>query len=194
MTATSERWTDAAVKLLDDLYAAGFSSSDIARRLGEETGLSYSRNSVIGKIGRRKQIGLRRRTSPLGETIRNSNLSKDPVVRSVNAAREKARIKPSAISSFAGPGISTSDNVPAPDPGAVKRWDSTPPENANPKSIVALKYMGECKWPLAPSDDGVMMFCGAKSQDGCVYCGTHMRRSIGLSYVRPARPVQAVTG
>ena len=150
---TSTDWHTAAIDRLKRLWAEGFSTAEIGRRLG------MTKNAVIGKAHRLK---LPPRSSPIrGQTADTQRAPKPKRVSEPTLASLRVHV-PSAP-----PPALAAAPLPAPCP-AMPRSPASP-------------YPGRdrlpCSWPLGQPGRAEFRYCDAAVVPGKPYCGEHCQRA-----------------
>ena len=162
-------WDEASEKTLAELWAAGWSASQIGARMGQ------SRNAVIGKVHRLK-LPARREVG-------------------VNAPARAARAKlarPAGAPKRARPHGNTGQT---PGPSIVQRAEARAAEEARtrhrlaagvwapldgraPEALLDLER-GQCRWPLGDPREAGFGFCGLPvAGDKTSYCAVHRGVSV----------------
>ena len=144
-------WDDASEKALAELWAAGWSASQIGARIGQ------SRNAVIGKVHRlklpkRREVGVNasapKRARPHGNTGQTPGPS--IVQRAEARAAEEARTRHRL---------------------AAGVW--APLEGRAPVALLELER-GQCRWPLGDPREAGFGFCGLPvAGEKTSYCAVH---------------------
>ncbi len=148
-------WTDERVERLKALRSDGYSSSQIAAKLG-----GVSRNGVIGKLHR---LGIKGGGQPTRSIARRSrSTAVEPVRTRAETAidnRTRMRIKRTA--------------APPPRPGSIA--ETLPEDRGAPAKLLSVLDLTErtCKWPFGHPRDAGFGFCGAGKDSGQPYCGDH---------------------
>jgi GcrA cell cycle regulator len=176
--AANSNWTDDAVATLKRMWTDGDSATVIARALGEP----FTRNAVIGKVGR---LGLSVRLDPSMES-RASRKSKKVKPPKPAKAPKVARAKK----------IGTAwamNSDPAIERAACARFDvaSIATVGATVDAIPLEKLSGShCRWPLTDAS-GQHRFCGAPRTKSAAegsgvrwYCDAHGFASIDKKFHR----------
>ena len=141
----SKTWTETRVKHMQDLWADGWSASQIARSLG-----GITRNAVIGKIHR---LGIQRQGPS----------------KPVKAVVEKSPIAIKNSSSSTRTGVLSTQKIKA--RRQRMKCDQVHVE-AKPKHIGLMDLNDKtCRFPYVI--DGVTTFCGCQKAEGSVYCAFH---------------------
>lgn len=153
--ATSSPWADDLVTLLKTHHEAGKSFREIAEIILAETGVSLSRNAVIGKAVR---LGLEKRG-------RNGNYNGN------------GRAKPGANASRASDGVLAQKLRRGPPALKPEPFRAASPVNVVSRhvSILDLKAM-QCRYPdeSGNPEKGIPhTFCGNLTEDGSSYCPVH---------------------
>lgn len=178
-------WTDERVEQLKKLWSQGYSASQIAKELGGTT-----RNAVIGKIHR---LNLVARQSPkntpplLNSTAYASTPAASPAATAMAKSKAIAAKLPASkpneympntqnwageafkVSQYAGAYTALASQAPA-----------NPYEGEQAKSVGGVhnpfkQSRAQCQWPVGDPRQQGFHFCGAVAQEGCSYCGEHMR-------------------
>lgn len=151
---TPTRWDEATVATLKELWAKGWSGTDIAWELGN----GHTRNSIIGKVHRLGfHTSVRRMPKPRGVRAVPDRSIKVKPHKALAPVRQKAR-----------PAIPVAPYVPLPQI-----------ETARP-GIALLEFTEHtCKWPIYGNDaePSERLFCGAEPVEHSSYCGSHNVRS-----------------
>ncbi len=137
-------WTDEAINELETMWVAGDSSAQIATRLNQMTGKSFTRNAVVGKA---RRLGL------------------PPHIwgnkpRSAKSQRKKSAPRLSRTNNPRPPRF-VPEPIPAPEIGIDGGIDLI--------DIVS----GQCRFPFGDAREGTFKFCGHPIQDGSSYCAGH---------------------
>jgi len=159
-------WSDGQLERLDDMWASGFSASEIGAVVGK------TRSAVLGKVRRRKlpfRVTLKR--LPGGFPAKPKERKPRKFYMS---ARRRAAVHVDA-------------SIPLPKPEPVKLQDDiwSPLPGARPATMDALgKDM--CRWPIG--EGRPFLFCGCEVIDGRSYCPSHDAKANGrgTSYERYA--------
>lgn len=159
-------WTDEREQMLRDLWADGFSASQIADRMG-----GLSRNGVIGKAHR---LGLQ------GRLPKTRTREPGPMKQGVLKKARKQRPTPNHVSRFfngsGGFAARVEPVVPGPElviPAAER------------KGVVDLQP-DDCRWPIGDPLKPDFTFCNRKSVQGLPYCEHHARRAYLPPKPKPA--------
>lgn len=186
-------WTDERVEQLKKLWSQGYSASQIAKDLGGTT-----RNAVIGKIHRLNLVARQspKNTPPLLTSAATGFAAAAGVAASSAMAKSKAiaaKLPTTKASDYMAPSQNWAAGYA--DPGAYKAspyagaFNTAAAENpfgANSYAGNAGKNSGgahnpfkngraSCQWPVGDPRQQGFHFCGAAAQDGCSYCGEHMK-------------------
>lgn len=153
--AASTPWTDNLVSLLKTHHEGGKSFREIAEIILAETGISLSRNAVIGKAVR---LGLEKRG-------RNGNYNGN------------GRSKPGTKARRAGDGALAQKLRLGPPELKLEPFPAASPADVISRrvSILDLKAM-ECRYPdeSGNPEKGIPhTFCGNPTEDGSSYCPAH---------------------
>jgi GcrA cell cycle regulator len=162
-------WTDEVTAKVKRLYAAGRSYGQIKAELD-----GISRNAIVGKVHR---LGLKKRDKP---AVQPARLTSHRVRKPARVASPERAERLSKQSKEVAPKAFDGGSHPSPDPEVLQRFPTQALPGSKPVSIIDIKFIGQCKWPLEEAD-GVAhrwMFCGAKQAEGLVYCKVHA----GLAY------------
>lgn len=168
-------WTEERVTIAVGLWTDGFSSSQIARRLG-----GVSRNAVIGKLYR---MGLSRRNGP----SRPATMTFKPrAAPKIKAAPDGATPRSKKRVGIAGNGtvFECAPDAPLPPP--------TPVEVVGDPRRIADDDFGGCRWPINDPGIGRMdqtLFCCAAREGGETYCKAHRK----LAYTTAGNPTGSKT-
>jgi GcrA cell cycle regulator len=171
---------EAHIERLKVLWDSGLSANQTAQTLNREfADARYTRNAVIGKVGR---LHLPQRS-----------LSAQ---RAAVSIANKARAKPTGWQQMYGkPKASPYGGDPT-TPPHVKKLDSIKaniaarlepalPKNTDApgsRTILTVRH-GECRWPIGDPQHPTFTLCGCKAEKG-PYCEAHSKRA----YVAPANP------
>ena len=164
---TEMTWTDERVMRLRELWAQGFSASQIAGQLGG----GVTRNAVIGKVHRLKLSG---RAKPANSSQRTRSTSRPGGRRRAGSAGVKPRIMATPIigaTALKPTEVEEEDVRAAPDQ-ATELF--IPPEER-----ISLLGLNEktCKWPIGDPLVSDFYFCGRNAGDSGPYCEFHARRA-----------------
>lgn len=145
-------WTDWRIKTMTEMWAEGYSDSQIAAAIGG----GLSRNAVIGK---RTRLGL-----PLRGHIRPHKL----LVRKIGSLRVRPKVERRG-------GVRPA--LLKPWEQATGEMADLPPEQS--PCAVGLMALTEhtCRWPVGEETGADQMFCGAEPTTGYSYCPRHCRMS-----------------
>ena len=167
---TGTHWSDAKIEELKQLWAQGYSCSQVGIALG------VSRNAVIGKVHR------------LGLPLRGPTSSR--VTRAKRQSMPKPRKKPFMFNApFGTEALRAIRQAGAPLP--------PPHETDIPRVSMADLQEHQCRWVVGdPATVGSYgpLFCGEKRIPGLPYCEPHARRAYQPPQPRrpaPAAPVPA---
>ena len=141
----SKTWTETRVKHMQDLWADGWSASQIARSLG-----GITRNAVIGKIHR---LGIQRQgpSKPVKVGVETPQVA-------IKKGRNSTRT-----------GLVSTQKIKA--RRQRMSCDQVHVE-AKPKHIGLMDLNDKtCRFPYVI--DGVTTFCGCQKAEGSVYCAFH---------------------
>ena len=158
-------WTDEIIDVLRSLWAEGFSTNEIARRVG------MTKNAIVGKSHR---LGLPSRPSP-------SRRDPDAAPRQPRPSKAPKTTLP-PLPSSAGP---EPISAPAPIIPPSLLWRPPPvimaPARPCPEPV-AKPYgrIIECCWPIGEPGTKGFHSCGVKSLPGRPYCEDH----VAIAYVR----------
>lgn len=194
-------WTPERIDRLKQLWADGYSASEIARTLGGTT-----RNAVIGK---RSRLGLEARSVAGGRPL-TRHIWGDELKRLVAEGRSRAemmvhfgvsesglRRRLEAVGLTARRSYRRASSTPAlrPPQPRKQRRPKEPPTPPESKMIPLMDLEPEsCRWPIGDPKDADFAFCGAKSKVGSPYCDHHDH----IAYVEPepaksrSRPVYVI--
>jgi hypothetical protein len=152
-----DHWTEKRVELLRSISLLG-SCADTARVINEQTGSSFSRNSIIGKLTR---LGLP--AQPRNNGGRKAGVPQAPRKRGHGGGSGKRAAN-------------------------IKRDRSQDPELVEelpPADFLGLTFddlqPGQCHFPRG---DGPFLFCGQPIKEGSSYCPACHQRV----YVKPNNP------
>lgn len=162
-------WDDASEKALAELWAAGWSASQIGARIGQ------SRNAVIGKVHRLK-LPKRRTTSSQAGAKRQAAVSR--------AAR------PAVPGGRGAPARRHGNTGQTPGPSIVQRAEARAAEEARTRHRLAAGVWaplegrapvafldlerGQCRWPLGDPREAGFGFCGLPvAGEKTSYCAVH---------------------
>lgn len=173
-------WNDERVDQLKKLWSQGYSASQIAKELGGTT-----RNAVIGKIHRLNLVARQspKNTPPLlasnTASAAASAMAKSKAIAAKLPASKSGDYMPNnqswaaeafKVSAFAGAFTSmaagAAHNAFAADEGA---------KNIGVAHNPFKSQRATCQWPVGDPRQAGFHFCGAPVQEGCSYCGEHMR-------------------
>lgn len=156
-TNVSVDWNDANIKTLKDLWADGWSCSQISTRIPGST-----RSAIIGKIHR---LGLSGRTT--------LHRTPHPPPR---ARKPRKLPKPGTHGLFPWPSVF----------GRAPKFASTPLPKANEADVARKTLLElddhECRFPVG--DESPQRLCALEKIPGLPYCEAHVRRCISAP---PAR-------
>jgi GcrA cell cycle regulator len=141
-------WNDDRIAVLTQLWAKGWSASEIAKHIG-----GITRNAVIGKAHRLGLSG-RKARGPQRARYNGGKRQTRPVQsRKINRAASKPVAQ--AKQAVASP-------VPLPEPAALK---------------LALLDLREntCRWPIGDPQDENFCFCGCQTSGNGPFCEYHAR-------------------
>lgn len=146
------------VARLTELYDKGYSGSQIAKALGNEFGLSLSRNSIIGKLHR---LGLAR--------PERCRVSQTLAGRAAKKEQQRRKPPPPKARVFQhGGGCATTA------PQAPQDIKTAGPTVISKNLKITDPSFGGCRWPTF-GDGADATFCCAPT-DG-TYCAPHARRA-----------------
>ncbi|MBK0023967.1 GcrA cell cycle regulator [Ochrobactrum sp. S46] len=150
---TTTTWTESRTESLKNLWAEGFSASQIAAQLG-----LVSRNAVIGKIHR---LGLASRRTNTKVAARSKSIGS-----SVQSARKPSSVRVERTVSI-GSTVVKSDTE-----------DAMPTVSARilpifPRVTLMELKPSSCKWPIGDPLFPEFRFCGAQTENGAPYCNYH---------------------
>lgn len=153
-------WTKARVARLVAMTAQGFSSTQVARKLGG----GITRNAVLGKLYRLRKQGL---PPKAGEP-------KPEPKPEPKAAKPKAAKLPRKQhkQSFGFGAAATPNPATPPTPVPLTDYDGIDPRTPGLLRIMDLKAH-HCRWPLNNALGGEYYFCGDKRQGMKPYCEKH---------------------
>lgn len=158
------KWTDELTARLLELQAAGYSTADMARRLGK----GCTRNAVCGRIYRLRQ---RDWAVPAAKPR--------PAPKAPPKLKDKTvSLSPLALGEvpFAKRGRSYNRKGPA-RPRAVKPEAPLPPDEGMKVTLMGLTQR-TCRWPIGDPGHPDFGFCGHGPQSGSSYCAFHAQRAI----------------
>ena len=149
------KWTDEEIRRLMELWSAGHSASEIARRLGRP-----SRNSVIGKLHRLGLIGkeaVRERVPSLPETLGRDDDDDDYKGECAPAAQHEEKVTVVASTEL--------------------MLDYSLPLLEAPTVVEALMLLPSsgCRWVYREDTDGRNGYCGRPKEPGVPYCQYHAK-------------------
>jgi GcrA cell cycle regulator len=153
-------WNDVATRTLRDLWAEGYSTAEIGRRMG------VTKNAVVGKAHR---LDLPARSSP----IRRGGH------RAVTVVKRAPRLKrvqtlPSLAAAVVPAPVTTSDTVL---PAGTAHDDTAPVPARRPTTRCDGSL---CCWPIGEPGQTGFRFCDAPLTTRTSYCEAHARKA----YVR----------
>lgn len=159
VSASPFGWTEDRIDLLKQLWADGFSGSQIAYRLGGVT-----RNAVIGKVHRLGLAGRRTRSAVRRERKkRELNLPLRPT-RVFNRRRQDVvalRRPPTQVQVVRE---------------VIRRLAAQPIMEAALRVDLLDLRDGMCRFPIGDPQDDFFHFCGRRKESDLVpYCGHHCR-------------------
>lgn len=160
----SGTWDQEKIDYLTDLYKnTTLSSSQMQAAMNQRFGTTWSRNAIIGKIGR---LGLRP-PQPTGLVKSTRN----PVGKRASPQRKSAFQKPAA--------------PPANGDSNIAKLFTAPIEDVGPADAVSQSVDidglrdGVCKWPLGEFlAKPPFMYCGGRALPGRPYCIHHARKAV----------------
>jgi hypothetical protein len=157
-------WTDEVTAKLKRLYAEGRSYGQIKAELD-----GISCNAISGKV---RRLGLKKRDKP---AVPPTRLTSHRVRKPARIATPERAQRLSKQSKEVAPETFGGGSHPSPDPEVLQRFPTQALPGSKPVSIIDIKFIGQCKWPLEEAD-GVAhrwMFCGGKTAEGLIYCREH---------------------
>jgi len=161
-------WTRKRIALLTEMWMAGYSSGECARRL------CVSRNAAIGKL---RRLGLLGRDRPQLPTMR---LGPPParVLLKTTEQVSKPPQKPRKV-----PNKRNTRPLPPPEPYQAPPPPPVPPIGSF--NLLDLRH-NSCRWPQG--DGPIFVFCGRPQASQSSYCEEHTKRSLsglarGVPYV-----------
>lgn len=164
-------WTGERVDRLRQLWADGYTSSQIAADLGG----GVTRSAVIAKIHRMgcQELGGKRTRHGEG---RSNGAAKPPRPKK---RRQNMTFTQRGVSSPPGKALDEMARVEA------ERIAATPPS----ERLRLLDLTNEhCRFPIGDPQDEGFFFCGAKPKEGRVYCEFHTRLAFTGAPNPAARP------
>lgn len=157
-------WTPEQDDRIKECLHHGMSASQIGAELG------VSRNSIIGRVGRNKelaQIGFARKSGWPGQRVETLKKRKS---RAKPASERIARPAPRPRIKVVSPSIlfEQAPSKPLPEPVFI------PGERLTVGRPIHMLGHGECRWPVNDADKGELaLFCGAKGAGS--WCLFHER-------------------
>jgi GcrA cell cycle regulator len=180
--AGAKAWSEADDALLKEMAAAGYSASIIGDQLGR------TRNSVIGRVGRLTDVKLKKKqpgeagTKPKINPLAKNKM-RDPITGTYRATKPRRPVhgpRTAQQKSWATGGLPQSS-------APKKPWVEPPNFDTGTKTLVDLKFVGECHWPVGDPKQPGFLYCGRPVIDektGEVdvarephYCTGHYRRA-----------------
>lgn len=149
----NSRWPEEKEQLLETLWAAGLSASQIAHRLADGT----SRSAVVGKVHR---LGLPGRLCSRTHSARKTKKAKDTLYRT----------SPPITVPVASPCLPILKALVDEMKQAIK--EDEPSREGIPHEALTPAV---CQWPI--NDGSPWRFCGDKKIPGSSYCRDHHERS-----------------
>jgi len=168
----ADDWTDAQIEKLKTLWAAGYSSTEIANELRG----GFSRSAVIGKVHRLKL------PTPEGKKVRSTRANAAP--------RIAAPLRPGKITALSRFGetaceaparrnqansIAERVKIAEAEPGIPEKYKGEMPDGTGVK-LIGLSDLN-CHWPKGDPLQDDFEFCGARAVPGMPYCAHHCRIS-----------------
>lgn len=152
-------WTFQQEEQLKQLWAEGYSASEIAREMGATT-----RNAVLGKAHR---MGLDGSTRLPNEELKKLRKARQQEAnrrhkKGEDYIKEERQSKPLLKDAPKKKFKKLTQELP----------EFVEPERANPRDIQTLEE-GECKFPIGEPKTADFYFCGARQKDGSSYCPHH---------------------
>jgi len=150
----SSGWTDDKIKQLKKLWAEGYTTGEIGKKL------NVSKNAVVGKAHR---LGLESRPSPIRRVMEDNE--------EVESAEDnvEANAKTEVVESKSKKRANSAKEVKVPSP--VKKAVAKQPK----KKIVKIEdlSMNSCRWPIGDPKEEGFHFCGKETYNGKPYCLEH---------------------
>lgn len=182
----NEVWTEQRVGRLTELWAKGWSSSNIAADLGGFSDCGDNgRSAVIGKIHRLKLPRPETKLAPTGQrrprapSADRPFLAPPPAPRLRNGHDPAQRRNPSH-------NIEAAIAIAGTEPGIPERFKGEPPDGTGIK-LIDLDA-SKCHWPKGDPMEADFEFCGGKALTDRPYCAGHTR----LAYLPSSRAARGV--
>ena len=148
-----KEWTEQEVKSLKRYLEAGFSTSEIGRRLG------YTKNAVVGKVHRLKlRNDLSNVTIPK-KKIANPRSIRDDAIDVILKERENQK--------------------EAAEKEAERRVKFAEPFDGYKMKLIDLP-VDSCVWPVSEDKDGDFCFCGHQVVKNKSYCLRHCQEAYNI--------------
>jgi GcrA cell cycle regulator len=183
--AGSPRWNDATIQALRDLWTAGYSTSEIGRRLG------FSKNAIVGKAHR---LDLDGRPSPIRRDSPPRAIPTAPraigqTLPPLPSDTQTVGIVPMAESGYRIAAIAQAMRVdvrsvqaviPRPAPLLPVMQKPLPVSLVPLRAPTPVRSGATCQWPIGEPGTKAFRFCDDASMAGKPYCCEHAK----LAYVR----------